>query len=238
VFVLSVNDSAYLYDGASLKPITESISIQGAAVDAYMSAVWVAGKLIFVNNANPQTGYVYDKGRWRTEAYVDASNAPHDLAVYDDRYLLCTSNTGTRVMSVREERGTFAAGGYRSPTTDVGTSELYNAFSKEWWPKGPTGKAVLRSAYVRYHQWIAGSGEYLTVVPVVGGSSIMAQAKTIGGKSSPGDYADRVDFAAMDDASYTGRTFGIRVFCDPSSGEPTYSVDEIYLHIVGDGGVR
>lgn len=237
VFILGIDGNAYLYDGSEVQRISTSISVNRPTT-GYMTGAWVGGKLYLSGTDTPTVAYAFDGARWRKETYADTSNAPQDLVAYDDRYLVCSSSAGSRLLSVREETGAFSTSGYRSPATDAGVAETFTVSSKEWWPKGPTGKAMLRSVYVRYHQWVAGAGEYLTITPIVDSVEQTAQAKTVGGKAAVGDYAERVDFAATDDATRSGRNFALKLSCAPSSGEPTYSIDEVYAKMVTDGGVR
>lgn len=236
VFILGVDGNAYLYDGAEVQRISTSISVNRPTT-GYMTGAWVGGKLYLSGTDTPTVAYAFDGARWRKETYADTSNCPQDLASYDDRYLLCSASNGSRLLSVREETGAFSTAGKRSPGTDTGVAETFTATTKEWWPKGPTGKSMVRSIYVRYHQWVAGTG-VLTITPVVDGVEITAQAKTVGGKATVGDFADRVDFAATDDATRSGRCYALKFSCTPSSGQATYSIDEVLVKTVEDAGVR
>lgn len=238
VFVLGIDGNVYLYDGAEVQPVTKSISVNRPTT-GYMTGTWVAGKLYLSGTDTPTVAYAFDGARWRKETYADTGHAPQDLVTYDDRYLVCTANNGgSRLLSVREETGAFSTATKRSPGTDAGVAETFTCTTKEWWPKGPTGKSMLRSLYIRYHQWVAGTAEKLTITPVVDGVEQTAQAKTVGGKAAPGDYAERVDFAASNDAVRSGRCYAIKFSCAPSSGEPTYSIDELLVKTVEDQGVR
>lgn len=233
VFVLGIDGNAYLYDGADVQRITTKTSVTTRS-SGYMTGAWIGEKLYIGGTDAPTVAYCFDRGRWRKETYADTSNAPQDLASYDGRYLLASSNAGSRLLSVRQEIGAFATSGYRSPATDVSSSETFTMKTKEMWSRGPTGKVTLRNLYVHYHQWVAGAGEYLTITPIVDGVEQTAQAKTVGGQAAVGDFAERVDFAALAD----GRNFALKFSCAPSSGEPTYSIDEVYAKIIVDGGQR
>lgn len=229
VFILGIDGNAYLYDGSDVMRITKKISVT-RPTSGYGSAAWCAGKLILTGNVTPTVAYVYDGTAWRKETYADTANAPQAIVSYDDRYLIAGSNAGTRLLSVREETGAFSISGNRDPSG----AEVYTLTTKEWWPRGPIGKGLVRSLYVRYHQWVGGTGEKLVITPVVNGVALTAQAKSVGGKAAAGDYAERVDFAAgVNDACYAF-TFS----ASPSAGEPTYTIDEVLARIVVDSGQR
>jgi hypothetical protein len=235
VFILGIDGNTYLWDGAKVNRLTDKVFVQTQPASGYMAGAFVGDKLFVSATGSGDTVWIWSGGRWRKEVLSDPSHYVQDLAVYDDRYLLASAVNGTRLLSVRQEVGPFAVGSYRDPSRDVGVSESFEVKSREWWPKGPLGKADLRSAYIRYRQWNAGASEKLTVTPVVDGVDVSAQAKVIGGKAAAGVYAERVDFAA----TVSGTNVALKITSAPTNTEDqTYSIEECWVHILRDAGRR
>ena len=233
VFIVGLDGQVYLWDGADVKQVTRKIEM---ATGGYVSAAFVQGKLIVLHTGVATTLWVWDQEgrRWRSEVTQDSTNAPRDLAVYDDHYLLATASGATgRVLSVRGERGPFVAGsGYRDPAHDAGVGEDYIATTKEVWPQGSgMGKSTLRQFYIRYYQWASGTNPKLTVTPVVEG--VDGTPKTVGGKAAAGTYVERLDFASE------GRGIALRFSSSPTNSQnPTYSIEECSEEVLVDRGSR
>lgn len=241
VFIIGIDGNVHLWDGAEIRRLSRDVFVPSMPASGYMSGAWVGGQLYVNSTALPGEAWVWDaaEDRWRREVYADASNAPNDLEQYDERYLLGQSTAGTRLLSVRQEIGAFATGTYRDPSRDAGTSMAYIATSKEHWPKGSLGKALLRSIYVRYRQWTAGTSELVTLTPIVDGQEISSQAKTFGGKTTAGVHVERKDFAAAEDASRTGRNFALKISSSPTNAEnETYSIEDLSILLIADAGRR
>lgn len=238
VYVVGIDGNVYLYRGADLERLTTRTFVTTMPSTGYMTSALVGGKLFVAATGTGQTVYVWERGRWRKETLSDSSHYVQDLASYDDRYLLASAVDGTRLLSVRQEVGPYATSTYRTPAHDVSASQTYEATTKEFWPKGPLGKGTLRSVYVRFRQWTAGSGEPLTITPVVDGTAITAQAKTLGNETSAGTYSGRVTFHT-ESATMTGTNFAVKFSSSPTSGEAqTYSVEEALAQVVVDRGRR
>lgn len=232
IVVISLDGEVYLYDGAEVRPITENLEV--SALSGYVSGAYTHGKL-FVRTAADATIWVYEPEvkRWRKEITLDATNAPQDLDIYDDNYLVATAVGATgRVLSVRSEHGPMVAGSYRDPVHDAGVAEDFVATTKEVWPQGAyAGKATLRNIYVRYRQWAAGAAPLLTVTPIVDG--VAGTPRTMGGKTPAGAYIERVD---MGDE---GRSFALQFSYSPTNAQnPTYSIEEVRGVALVERGAR
>lgn len=241
VFIVGIDGNVHLWDGAEIKRLSQKVFVPSMPASGYMNGAWVGGQLYVNSTALPGEAWVWEAmtDRWRREVYADSSNAPNDLEQYDERYLLGQSTAGSRLLSVRQEIGAFATGTYRDPVRDVGVAEAYATTSKEHWPKGTLGKAILRSVYIRYRQWTGGTNEALTITPVVDGVDITSQAKTVGQKAAAGVYVEREDFAAAEDATRTGRNFALKFTSSPTNAEnETYSIEDMAILLIADEGRR
>lgn len=232
IMVLGLDGQVYVYDGADVRPLTEHLQVSVPV--GYVSGAWTHGKL-YVRTAADQTVWCYEPEmqRWRKEITLDTVNAPQDLDVFDDHYLLVTSAGATgRVHSVRSEHGVFASGSYRDPVHDAGVAENFVANTQEIWPQQVyAGKATLRHVYVRYRQWASGSTPKLTITPVADG--VVGSADTIGGKAAAGTYIERVDMNSE------GRSFELRFTSSPTNAEnPAYSIEEVSGRLLVERGPR
>lgn len=234
LFILGLDGQVFLWDGGDIRPITRKVTVSPVSATGYMTGAWVDGKLYVAATGAGGDVWCYEPGenvfagRWRKEVVADAANLVQDLATYDERYLLATPSAGggTRALSVRSESGPFAVGTYRDPGHDAGAGETYEATTREIWPLGPLGKGTLRSVYLHYRQWTAGSLPTLDVTPIVDGVELVAAKKTMGGKGTAGDYVERKDFHT-EGVSMTGRNFAVKVAFAPTSAQnPTYSLEE------------
>jgi hypothetical protein len=237
VFIIAPDTNVYLYDGARLHKLTDRFSIPSVNTK-YATGAYVGGT--FYVKVADQAGYVYawQDGRWRVENHDDAFNEPKELVAIDDVYLVCSSLNGTRLLSVRQETGAFGDSSYRDPDTDAGTTIGYYVETKQWWPKGPIGKSTLRSMYVKYHQWRAGT-EKLYVDVYVDGVVVASQTKQMGGQAAAGTYAERVDFHAAEDATFSGKNIQLRFYSAVAiAGDPTYSIDDVWIQMLSDKGRR
>lgn len=243
VFIVGVDGHVYLWDGGSIDRITKKYRLPVAPADGvgYVSSALVGEKFYVVYSTTPGTVYCYEpgSGRWREEAIATATLGVRDLVAFDDRYLLATmgSTSAARILSVREESGAWVAGSaYRDPGPDAGDTTVYTATTRQEWPKGAFGKATLRSLWVRYRQWSGGAGAGLVFTPIVDGTEVTAQAKTVAAKTDAGVYATRVDFHPGDTAALSGRNFGVKV--GVTSANRTYAIEELFGDILVDKGER
>lgn len=237
VFIAGSDGNLYLWDGAQIQNLSGSYVAMTHSETYPVSMAFVDGKVWLVNSNNSNQVYCLDKGRWRYEVWQGEGLFIGSI----DQYLVgLKGSSGPRFMSCRDEQGPFntSPGSKRDPGGDTGQSCSFVARSKDFWPKGPLGKATMRSVYIKYHQWRA-TADKLTIYPVVDGQLQVAMGKTVGGKAAVGTYAERVDFHAGESATLQGTNFALDIeengIADTAA---TYSIDEVWVQSINDTGRR
>lgn len=228
VFMVGFDGNVSLWDGGAVARITERHRIETPPPLGYMSAAYVADKLLIHAQGSTRVD-VFDpaEGRWRVEEYEVA--APQDMIAFDDRFLVASTIDGARMLSQREEIGPFLLGSARSPGGDAGVETEYIAETGELYPGGVYSKALLRHAYIRLRQFTGQTdGAGFTVTPVVDGVAIDADAKDWTPEQDAGVYTKRFDFGN----DRNGYSFGVRISAVVDDENlDTYAFEEIELGI-------
>ena len=230
VFVVGIDGNVYLWDGGEVRRITKRFRIDPApaAGSGYVSAAFVAGTLYVVLSTDGRTVWAYEPAvdRWRREKVTSSTDCPRDLVGFDDRYLVATMATGSRLLSAREELGPFTAGaGWRDPQPDSGDDGTYVAVTGEVWPRGASGPAFIQEVELVYRQWTAGGTEPFVVIPIVDGVVLEELRQSIAPKEAAGVYAERLTFGAVP-SHVSGRNAALRFAFSPAGAEnETYSVE-------------